>query len=48
MKFHNDLSLTDDLERKLLQQALLEQNQLRPFLALKNLFLRLFGKTNKA
>lgn len=48
MKFRHELSLTDDLERKLLQQAVIEQSQLRPFLALKNLFLRLFAKASKA
>ncbi len=48
MKFHHEISLTDDLERRLLQQALIEQTQLRPLQALKNLFLRLFAKSSKA
>lgn len=36
--------LTDEIERKLIQHAIEEQNRLRPVRALKNLFLRMSRK----
>ncbi|WP_341669210.1 hypothetical protein [Alcaligenes sp. SDU_A2] len=44
MNYRNDLHLTDAIERQLLTQALYEQDRLRPFAALKKLFLRLLGQ----
>ncbi|MFC6442819.1 MAG: hypothetical protein GX332_03615 [Alcaligenaceae bacterium] len=38
-----DLPLSDDLERRLIQQALEQQNRLRPLQSLKRLLQRLFA-----
>lgn len=37
-RFNAQVSLSDELERHLLNQAMAEQMRLRPWLALKNLF----------
>ncbi len=47
MNYRNDLRLTDEIERQILTQALEEQYRLRPFKALKNLFMRLFGQQRR-
>lgn len=47
-QLHSDIRLTDELERQLMQAAIEEQMRIKPGKALKNLFVKLSGKTAKS
>jgi len=45
---HSDIRLTDELERKLMQEAIEEQARFRPGRAIKNLFVKLANTSKKS
>lgn len=48
IKLNSDIRLTDELERKLMQNAIEEQTRFKPGAAIKNLFVKLAGNSSKA
>lgn len=45
---NSDIRLTDELERQLMNEAIEAQNRFKPGLALKNLFVKLGGSSQKS